>query len=172
VDRARQSKAVNNQDSFELGQWRIRGGHKPWHTGVAQAHRSRAGTRESAQAHRSRRRHTKSSYAKDFAFVAHRIKGSYDQKAKAVGHEGRQSRILGFESTHTKVNGVGTRTGVSTHTPQMPKILHFGGLNPKYFAFRQPRSNLLHSTVSNAKYFAFRQPSIKIFCILSKILGS
>jgi hypothetical protein len=67
------------------------------------AHRSRA-AQESAHAH-------KTSNAKDFAFVAHRMKGGYDQRA--VGHKARQSGISGFESAHahkSQHTGVGTRT--------------------------------------------------------------
>jgi hypothetical protein len=96
----------------------------------SQSSRVGAGTKESAHAH-------KTSNAKD-AFVAHRIKGSYDQRA--VDHEGgrleaQKSGILGFESTHTRV---GTQ-----------KILDFGSLD----------QSLLDSTVSNVKFFAFRPRS-------------
>jgi hypothetical protein len=73
---------------------------------------------ESAQAHRT-------SNAKDFPFVAHRMKGSYDERAvgdegrrprRAAGHEAWQSGISGFESAHEP--GHKPRTGVGARTQE------------------------------------------------------
>jgi hypothetical protein len=107
-------------------------------------------------AHRSRRRHTgvgagiqesahahKASNATDFAFVAHRIKGIYDQRA--VGHERGRSRNTAVENFRVRVNThKSLHTGVGTRTKDRK---YFGCVSRKCKIF-------LDSTASNAKDFA------------------
>jgi hypothetical protein len=69
-------------------------------------------------------------------------------------------------SRHEPRTGVGTPIS-SRHTPRMQKILHFGGLYPHYFAFRQVRSKSLVFGSLKCKIFAF---SSTIFCISTLLI--
>jgi hypothetical protein len=87
--------------------------------------RSRRSTQESAHAH-------KTSNAKDFAFVAHKIKGSYDQRA--VGHEARQS---GFQASSRRTHmRVSTKESAQEHKNenrvQVLRLSRIRGLRPVF----------------------------------------
>jgi hypothetical protein len=126
------------------------------------AHRSRAGTQE--------RRPTgvgactQDPESKRFCFVAHKIKGSHDQRA--VGRKGRsRSRAVGdfkvrvgartLESARTQESAHRSRhTHMSQHTPlECKRFCISTGLDPNILHFDSLDQNLLDSTSLKCKIF-------------------